>query len=92
MKRILAVLIFLLAGVLLTTSCGKTKQCTCTSGGTYEIVDSALATLMGFPVPTTIFDTTLTEECYSLNYQDTTDVYYPDYGVVMNAYLNCAEK
>jgi len=77
---------------LCVTSCSKKKKCTCTSGGIYEIIDSNLVARVGFPVPTVVFDTVLTQECFSLNFKDTNIIYYPENGVIMNEYLTCIEK
>ncbi len=92
MNRILCFFLLVSGGILITTGCDKSKKCICTSGGTYEIIDSALQATMGFPVPMVVFDSVTTKECSSLNYHDTTDIIYPAYGVVMNEFLTCLEK
>ena len=92
MKKLSCLFLMIALGAFCVAGCSKTKKCTCTSGGIYEIIDSALAAREGLPVQNVVFDTVLTQECYSLNYTDTTDIIYPENGVVMNEFLTCIEK
>ena len=92
MKKSFFIFFIMVLGALIITGCSKKKNCTCTSGGIYEIVDSVLLARVGFPVPNVVFDTVLTQDCYTLNYQDSAGVYYPENGVIMNAFLTCSEK
>lgn len=92
MKQSFFIILIVFFGVIFVTSCTKTKKCTCTTGGTYEIIDSDLVRTYGYPVPITTFDTVLTKDCFTMNYQDTTDIIYPENGVIMNAFLTCIEK
>lgn len=92
MKKHLYLFSLVVLTLLAITGCTKNKKCTCTTGGIYEIIDSALAAREGLPVQNVVFDTVLTQECYTLNYTDTTDIIYPENGVVMNEFLTCIEK
>ena len=92
MKQSFYIFLVLFLSVFCVASCTKTKKCTCTTGGTYEIIDSDLVHTYGYPVPITTFDTVLSKDCFSLNYHDTTDIIYPENGVIMNEFLTCTEK
>jgi len=92
MKQSFFIFLIVFFGVICIASCTKKRNCTCTTGGTYEIIDSDLVHTYGYPVQITTFDTVLTQECFTLNYHDTTDIAYPANGVIMNAFLTCTEK
>ena len=92
MKKCVYIFGLSVLSLLAIAGCTKNKKCTCTSGGIYEIIDSTLVAREGLPVQNVVFDTVLTQECYSLNYTDTTDIIFPENGVVMNEFLTCIEK
>ena len=96
MKKYFTIAAVSILCVLMTcsVSCTKKKKCTCTSGGVYEIVDSARfrAMMYHYPVPMTVFDTVLTQECFDLNYHDTTSFHFENYGLIMHPFMTCIEK
>ena len=94
MNNIKKIYAFLLvcAMVVLFANCQKKHNCSCMSGGIYEIVDTARYEAMGFPVPNTSFDTTITSECFTLNLNDTNGVYYNMNGVILYPFVTCLEK
>jgi len=90
-KKIYA-LVLVCVTVVLFANCQKKYNCSCMSGGSYEIIDTARYEAMGFPVPNTPFDTTITTDCFTLNLSDTEGVYYPTHGVIMYPFVTCHEK
>ncbi len=92
MKKYMYIFSLAVLAFIAITSCTKTKKCACTAGGIYEVIDSTLLARNGFPVQNVVFDTLWAQECHTLNYTDTTDIFYPENGVVMNEFLICVEK
>ena len=96
MKKYFSIAFLSVLCILMTfsVSCTKKKKCACTSGGTYEVVDSVrFARMMyHYPVPITMFDTVITQECFDLNYQDTTSIHFESYGLIMHPFMTCIEK